>query len=181
MGLRNRKFYQEKNIFFTSTTCYCKLHLLAIGNSMQILAQSLNFCSNKYQAAILGYVLMPNHIHFILHVPDGAKRIDFMRDFKKFTSIKTRQEIEKYRPGDLENLRYKKDSQVFKVWQDRFDELYLESRELLHIKLNYIHTNPLQSHWNLSQKPEEYLHSSAMFYEQGIQNTVNLSHYMDFI
>ncbi|WP_187146268.1 hypothetical protein [Candidatus Amoebophilus asiaticus] len=27
---------------------------------MSILSESLNFCSNKYNAAILGYVLMPN-------------------------------------------------------------------------------------------------------------------------
>jgi len=181
MGLRNKKLYHNSNIFFITTTCYEWLHLFTIGNSMQILSESLNFCANKYHAAILGYVLMPNHIHLILYFPTGIKRIDFMRDFKKFTSTKVRQEIEKYQPQKLEGLLYQKGNQVFKVWKDRFDELYLESRELVEVKLNYIHNNPLQSHWNFVKQPEDYGYSSANFYTQGIQNMVRVDHYMDFV
>jgi putative transposase len=181
MGLRNKKFYHDRNIFFITTTCHQWLPLLSMGNSMEILSESLNFCSNKYLANILGYVLMPNHIHLILHFAKGANRIDLMRDFKKFTSTKVRQEIEKYAPEKLEKLRYHKDNQVFKVWKEQFDELYLISRELLEVKLDYIHNNPLQSHWNLANRPEEYLYSSARFYEEGIQNKVVVSHYMNFV
>ncbi len=79
---------------------------------------------------------MPNHIHLILYFSEGSKRIDFMRDFKKFTSTKIRQEIEAHQPKKLANLVYQKDHQIFKVWQDRFDELYLASRELLVTKQN---------------------------------------------
>ncbi len=180
MGLRNRQSYQDKHIFFSTTTCHEWQYLLTIGNAMQILAKSLNFCLNKYHVSALGYVFMPNHIHLILYFSEGSKRIDFMRDFKKFTSTKIRQEIEAHQPEKLANLVYQKDNQIFKVWQDRFDELYLASRELLVIKLNYIHANPLQDHWNLAKRPENYFYSSAMFYEQGIPNAVILNHYMDF-
>ena len=181
MGLRDRQFYHDRNIFFITTTCHEWMHLLSLGNSMQILSESLNFCSKKYQAGILGYVFMPNHIHLILHFSEGAKRIDFMRDFKKFTSTKVRQEVENNHPRKLEKLLYQKDNQVFKVWKDRFDEVYLASKDLIEIKLSYIHNNPLQSHWNLSKTPEDYFHSSASFYETGKQNAVEVNHYMDYI
>jgi putative transposase len=181
MGLRQKQFYHHKNIFFITTTCHNWLHLLTVGNSMDILSDNLNFYSNKYNAAILGYVLMPNHIHLIIHFVMGNERIDFMRDFKKYTSTKIRQEVKQYQPAQLENLLYQLGDQKYKVWQDRFDELYLDSKTLLEVKLDYIHDNPLQSHWNLVKQPSDYSYSSAMFYEKGIQNRVMVHHYMDFV
>jgi putative transposase len=181
MGLRNKQLYHDKNLFFITTTCQSWLHLFTIGNSMQVLSNSLNFCSRKYEASILGYVLMPNHIHLIVHFPTGMHRVDFIRDFKSYTSKKVRQEIEKYKPELLANLCYQRYKQNYKIWQDRFDELYLVSRKLLEAKLTYIHNNPLQEHWNLAKQPLDYLYSSAMFYEKGIQNRVIIKHYMDFV
>lgn len=148
---------------------------------MQIVVESLNFCTQKCEAAILGYVIMPNHIHLLVYFKDGKRRIDFMRDFKKFTSVHVRKEVEKYSPQILQNLSYKKGEQVFKVWQDRFDELYIESKKLLEVKLDYIHNNPLQEHWNLANSPEHYRHSSASFYETGIQKDIPVIHYLEFV
>lgn len=181
MGLRNKQLYHDKNIFFLTTTCHEWIHLFTIGNSIQLISESLNFCSNKYHAAILGYVLMPNHIHLLVQYTQVINRIDFMRDFKQYTSTKVRQAIAQYQWGKLERLLYQKGEQNYKLWQDRFDELYLASRELLEIKLNYIHNNPIQIHWNLAKQPSEYLYSSAMFYEKGIQNSVEVNHYMNFV
>ncbi|MFN0048636.1 MAG: transposase [Cytophagales bacterium] len=181
MGLRDRHFYHDKNIFFITTTAHEWLSLFTVGDPMQILSESLNFCATKYKAAILGYVFMPNHIHLIINFEEGIRRIDFMCDFKKFTSTKVRQEIERDRPSFLEKLLYIKDNQVFKVWKDRYDEVYLDKRELLEIKLEYIHTNPMQSHWNLAVSPEAYLYSSASFYDKGVQNLVEVTHYLDVV
>jgi putative transposase len=63
---------------------------------------------------------------------------------------------------------------------DKYHAAILASRELLEIKLNYIHDNPLQSHWNLIKQESEYLYSSAMFYEGGIQNIIKVKHYLNF-
>jgi len=110
-----------------------------------------------------------------------------MRDLKKFTAVLVRQEIEK--SGNiklLEKLRlksqdrtYSQRKQVFKVWQDRFDDLYLFSKKVLEIKLEYIHTNPLQKHWNLVTRPEFWPDSSAMFYELEKQPAVTITDYRE--
>ncbi len=181
MGLRNRQHYNDKNIFFITTTCYKWYHLLIAGQAMEIVADSLVFCSKKHDSDILAYVLMPNHIHFIIYFKEANKRIDFMRDFKKFTSTKVRQEIEKADIELLGKIRINQNGQVFKVWQDRFDEVFLENRELFEIKLNYIHNNPLQPHWKLSINIEDYFYSSALFYEKGIQNKIEVKHYLDYV
>lgn len=104
-----------------------------------------------------------------------------MRDLKKFTSVMVRQQIEKSGNIDLrEKLRVPERKQVFKVWQDRFDDLYLANKKLLEMKLEYIHSNPMQEHWNLVNKPEDWPYSSAMFYELSKQPLVMVTDYREF-
>jgi len=180
MGLRERHLYHDYHLFFITTSCYKKLNLLTIGNSIEIVQQSLKYCCKKYQASIVGFVLMPNHIHSILHFVKGEDRIHFMRDFKKYTSFRIRKEVEAYDKILIEKLRFRSRKQRFKIWQDRFDEVYLESVKILEIKLDYIHDNPLQEKWQLVDKPEDYEHSSALFYAEEIQHEIGLIHYLDF-
>ena len=80
----------------------------------------------------------------------------------------------------LETLRVPEKKQVFKVWQDRFDDIYLANKKLVETKLDYIHANPMQAHWNLATSPEEWPHSSAMFYQLGQQPRVLVTDYRDY-
>ena len=46
-------------------------------------------------------------------------------------------------------------------------------------KLDYMHYNPLQPHWQLCKDPIEYRFSSARFYETGEDEFKILTHNMD--
>ena len=54
--------------------------------------------------------------------------------------------------------------QNFKVWHDGYDAREVFSPEFLEQKLNYLHHNPCQEHWNLAALPEDYPWSSARYY-----------------
>lgn len=180
MSLRNRKLNDNYNIFFITTTCYKFMKLLNVGNSLEIVSESIRFCNNKFNARLLGYVLMPNHIHLLLHFENNENRASYMRDFKKFTATKIRQEVERLHPEHLDRLRFSTKSQVFKVWQDRFDEFGIETKEILEQKLDYIHNNPLQGKWSLAKETHLYKYSSANFYETSKQNLINIEHYLKY-
>jgi len=102
-----------------------------------------------------------------------------MRDLKKFCAFEVRKHLEANEDPLLNLIRIKSEKQVFKIWEDRFDDVWLGSRELLEIKLEYIHQNPLQSHWNLSEYPENYKYSSAAFYLANPENVVRIIDYRD--
>ena len=177
MGLRNRFLYNHHACFFVTTTCINYAPFIAMSNQFQLLLDSLAFLSNKYETALLGYVIMPNHIHLILYFKKENYLSAFMRDFKKYTSVKIRQKLEQ--DGyDLNKLRA--ESGGFKIWQDRFDELYIRDRKHLEEKLDYIHTNPLQGHWCLAKRPEEYGYSSASYYLNNTTYDAVISHYLEF-
>ena len=48
---------------------------------------SLKYCQHSKGLNIYAYVIMSNHLHMIVHSPEG-KLSDIIRDFKKFTSRK---------------------------------------------------------------------------------------------
>lgn len=179
MGLRDRNLYNDKHTFFITTTCYKWLPLLKVGNGFEILAESVIFISKKYKIEILGYVFMPNHIHMIMHFENPEVRSAAMRGFKKFTSTHLRKEIENHSSELLNRIEIRKDGRIFKVWMDRFDEVYLEDRKLLEVKLDYIHANPLQEKWNLVAHPEDYEFSSAGFYELGKDGPLPVTDYRE--
>ncbi|MEZ4902491.1 MAG: hypothetical protein R2822_12440 [Spirosomataceae bacterium] len=69
---------------------------------------------------------------------------------------------------------------MFKLWQDRFDDVFIKSKEMIESKLLYIHNNPLQEHWNLVTQPELYPYSSAMYYELDQQRALEVTHYQEY-
>ena len=54
------------------------------------------------------------------------------------------------------------------------------NREMAIQKLHYIHLNPMQSHWLLCTQPAEYRFSSAIFYEQNMDEFGLLSHFAKY-
>jgi hypothetical protein len=48
-------------------------------------------------------------------------------------------------------------------------------------KLNYVHFNPCMERWRLVEKPGEYEHSSAAFYQFGRQGKIEIKDYQDFL
>ena len=181
MGLRNRNQFLHYNCFFVTTTCIHWKKLIHLANAYDILIDSLKFVNEKYKTDILGYVLMPNHIHLIVYFKKCNELSNYMRDFKKFTSTKIRQRIDEAGHTKLLNeLRNNAPNRAFQVWKDRFDDLYLKNRTLLETKLNYIHMNPLQEHWDLAKHPTDYKWSSAEFYENGKQNKLQVVHYLEY-
>ena len=55
--------------------------------------------------------------------------------------------------------------QKFKIWEDRFDDLYITQERTFWTKFNYIHNNPIKA--GLVEKPEDYPYSSAKNYYLG--------------
>jgi putative transposase len=99
--------------------------VFSLGNQYNnILIDSLKYQINEHKANLYSYVIMHHHIHLIIYLPEGESLIDFMRDFKKFTSTQIRKQLEADNNIDqINKLRinskgYK--NQVFKLWMDRY-------------------------------------------------------------
>ncbi len=161
MGLRDRGKLLEERCFFVTTSCYRKQHLLD-ETCFKIILENMKFYNHQYKAHVMAYVLMVNHIHFILYFEDKNKLSEYMRDFKKYTALKIREYFTQHKPEKLAEVVHQHREQRFKVWEDRFDDVCLYSRGVCETKIEYVHNNPVKA--GLVNDPADYKYSSAAFY-----------------
>jgi REP element-mobilizing transposase RayT len=58
---------------------------------------------------------MPNHIHLIVYFVSGKDQVGFMRDFKRYTSLRVRQELELHESTYLQAIHYEDHDQQYRV------------------------------------------------------------------
>jgi len=65
----------------------------------------------------------------------------------------------------------------YQFWQRNTLDIEIFSDNMFEQKLNYIHSNPLQQHWQLVDDPVNYRYSSATYYEKNIDEFRILTDY----
>ncbi len=123
-------------------------------NRWQILADSIRYCQDNKGLELNGYVFMLNHIHLIATSPDMA---GFLRDFKRFTSVKFKANLETTEPSVLS--LFVDDKGNYQFWMDTNAPKKTENPEFYRQKLNYIHENPVRKGY--VSRSEHWLWSSA--------------------
>lgn len=160
------RFHIEGHVYYVTTNVYRRLPIFTRPSFIVLLYDSLHYYRHQYDFKLLGYVIMPDHVHLMLWPQSEAALCDFMRDFKTFTSkriirqanVEQKQDwIIHFRQSGQETGRSEN-----KVWQDSYWDINLFSVKFLRQKLNYIHRNPLRS--KLVDNPEEYPYSSFRNY-----------------
>lgn len=164
---------EHKNgIFYITFTCTRWLKLFQLTNSYDLIYNWFKILrKNNHQ--IIGFVIMPNHVHIIIHFQNNEKEIHkWISNGKRFMAYEIVERLKNSKRDDLLNqlaeevnesdkMRGKK-HQVFK---DSFDIKQILTVDFLLQKLKYIHRNPVSKHWKLAENFTDYIHSSARYYE----------------
>jgi putative transposase len=165
------------NCFFITTGCYELRHLLIDSTCFDIILDNFRFYNQKYDAHLVAYCLMISHIHFIVYFEKTDILSNYMRDFKKYSSVQLRNYLKQYYPELYYQQQYIYRQQEFKIWEDGYDDLAIYTRKVCETKLNYIHNNPLEA--GLVTTPEAYKYSSASFYYAAKPVNSQLLHYKE--
>lgn len=158
----------EGSVFYITTNVYGRLKIFTRPSFIIPLLDSLNFYRYHFKCKLFGYVIMLDHLHFLIY-PTGESQIvsDFMRDFKRFTSGRIARQAELEGKTDWV-AQFQESGEVTKraekkVWQDSFWEQSIYSDKFMHQKLNYIHMNTVRA--GLVDEPGQYPYSSYRNYE----------------
>jgi putative transposase len=166
-GTRNSKMLLDEVYFWTDTIKDWK-GLLKSDIRKKIIIDCWQNLVSRNKIKIYAFVIMPNHVHVIWEMINiNGKEMPYA-SFNKYTS---HQFLYNLRKSEHESLpRYQETTQEreHRFWQRDALAVKMDSKVKVDQKINYIHLNPLQAHWNLTTKPEDYRWSSASFYEKGI-------------
>jgi putative transposase len=178
----NHKDFADFNCFFITTSIFNKEHLLLDENICKMIVENFVFYNKKYNAKLLAYVLMSNHIHFVIWFDKEEEAqspvSEYMRDFKKYLSTQIIKYLEKNRGEFLRKFICVIKKQDYKIWEDNFDGVHLYTKKVCEEKIDYIHDNPVKA--ELVKFPEDYKYSSAKFYFSDKVLESNLVDYREY-
>lgn len=136
-----------------------------------IIDESLNYCIEKKGLSVHAYVYMTSHIHLIATAFEGELP-GIICDFKKFTSKKLIEAIQEHPESRREWLLRKFSYEAkkagrakdFKLWQDGYHPIILDTLEKTEQRIKYIHYNPVAAEIVFHER--DYVNSSYRNYEE---------------
>jgi len=161
-----RPDFDPAHLYFVTTTALQHQHLFQRDVMKRLVVDTLDCMRLRGRFKLYCFVVMPNHVHMIIQCRAEDPLADGLRDFKKHVADRV---IRHYRvegnQDALSRLVSAAASQRrHQVWDDGYNAKDDFSPEFLRQKMDYIHGNPCQPHWNLAASPESYPWSSARFY-----------------
>ena len=167
-------FVTEYPQFFTATNLEWK-KLLKPGKYKDIIVNSLLFLTRDKRIVIYAFVIMDNHLHLIWQMQPDNEPGDVQRDFLKYTAQQIKKDLQKNHPAVLLHFKVGAKDREYQFWERNALSVELRTDKVFRQKLEYIHWNPVKA--GLCKLPEDYLYSSALFYETGIDKWGFLTHY----
>ncbi len=155
---------------FVTFSCYHRYNLLMSETTIRPFLEELESSRRTHGYALLGYVIMPNHVHLVLYPSEPMAlglelgRIKAHSAFKIISSWKAQNN------PVLDHLKAKgsRKSQ-YAFWQPRGYDHNCRTVETVREKVNYCHMNPVKT--GLVSDPVEWPWSSYRWYigdKQGI-------------
>ena len=171
------KVTPDVNLYFTTTTIVKWRPVFTSRAYCNILIDGLKHCIAKKGLHLHSYVIMPTHAHYLMSTDEGKNLSDVMRDFNTHTSReitalllteKKSSILRVFRRAAAEDER----GNTFKVWQQGFHPIAIETDWFFEEKLNYIHNNPARA--GLVEAPERWEYSSARNYMLGDHSIIEV-------
>lgn len=156
-------------LYFVTFTCYKWLPLFELTKLYDHIYSWFEYLDSK-QIKICGFVIMPNHIHILIYLPEGALELrTVIGNAKRFMAYEIVKRLKKsddildilesgVKPPD------RKKGKLHQVFEESYNAKECYSIDFIEQKLNYIHKNPISGKWSLAESYLEY-EPSARFYE----------------
>jgi len=153
MPLGLKRYQQEGDDHFVTFSCHNRKPYLNTPASRDIFVDSLELTRKRYQVEILGYVIMPEHVHLLISEPPDDPLSKALQSLKLSVSKRLTQ-----RP----------------FWQTRYHDFNVFTHNKRVEKLKYMHRNPVTR--GLVSTPEDWRWSTYRHYLLDEPAPVQITH-----
>ncbi|MBZ0252327.1 MAG: transposase [Candidatus Methylomirabilis sp.] len=160
---------------FLTFSCFHGLPLLERDQCKLTVLRVLDKTADAHEVAVLGYVVMPDHVH-VLVLPCVAKELStFIQQWKRLTSFSIRTSLGLGTAKDTTPFgnRVRDGAGVVHVWQKRYYDFNVTTPAKAIEKLEYMHRNPVRA--GLVEDPYAWEWSSAAALHEGRPSLVKLT------
>jgi putative transposase len=154
-----KRFHQSGQCHFITVSCFRRQPFLGTALLRDRFQEILLETIGRYQAALIAYVIMPEHLHLILTEPEIASIATVLQVMKQRYSIA----MKKLEPDLYQRLQKKTaHPPPCPIWETRYYDFNLNRLSTQKQKIAYIHFNPVRR--GLTKKMEEWRWSSYSVY-----------------
>jgi putative transposase len=156
--VRKRLDLRGSALVFVTTTAHEWTPVFSDDECASAVVTQLQNALTHFDVSLVGYVLMPTHLHMLLGFRKIEKLSRFMQSFKILSS----KSVAAIMPDSFSHsLRV---DGRFRLWKPRFDDVIITSEKQFLIKLDYIHNNPVKA--GLVASASDWRCSSAAAWER---------------
>jgi putative transposase len=157
-----KRYYGQRQLHFLTFSCYRRLALLGTTRARNMFVKELRRVRREYGFLLVGYVVMPNHVHLLMSEPKKGTPSTVLQMLKQRVSRKMR-ERKRATPKEQLLLRFPKFmAELPQFWQPRFYDFNVYSHKKKKEKLEYMQANPVVR--GLVKHPRDWPWSSFSFY-----------------
>jgi REP element-mobilizing transposase RayT len=165
------KIFVPNQVYFLTFTILAWRKIFTNDKYCSLVYKWFDYAKENYGNRLYGYAIMPNHIHCLLLITDKSPvPAKLIQNAKRFLAYQIVRQLKA--DGQQQLLSFfaaakTKKGAKHKIFENNYDILPIQSRKIFLEKLNYIHNNPCQEKWSLTDKPETFKYSSAANYFNG--------------
>jgi putative transposase len=145
------RYQQTGNLHFITFSCYQRRRYLRTSPARSLFERALERTRQKYSFYIVGYVVMPEHVHLLISEPPNISLGEAIKAIKLSVALRRKE-----RP----------------FWSPRYYDFNVFTEKKRIEKLRYTHRNPVTR--GLVSTPEDWPWSSFLHYATGIEGTVEI-------
>jgi putative transposase len=152
--------YGAHHLHFITCSCYQRRPLLALARSRDRFLSILEQTRQRYRFVVVGYVVMPEHFHFLITEPEVGTPSTVMQVLKQRTAHALLPRRKRANPRQASLFPELTARRAF--WQARFYDFNVWTTRKRVEKLRYMHRNPVKR--GLVESPEQWRWSSHRSY-----------------
>jgi putative transposase len=171
MAYKLIRHYGRGHLHFITFTCYRRLPLLRSVRARNAFVQILGETRDRYGFSLVGYVVMPEHIHLLIGEPAKGTPSTVIQVLKQRVSRRLRRK--KRNAAEQFHLPFAGGGDALRrFWQRRYYDFNVWSLTKRVEKLHYMHMNPLKR--KLVAHPRDWPWSSFSFYSKQIHGLIRI-------
>ncbi len=159
-----KRYCGRGDLHFLTFSCYRRLPLLETVRARNVFVEALGKIRERDGFLLVGYVVMPEHVHLLISEPCGRTPSMILKVLKQRVSRDLREKKRRGLVGQLP-LSSMSEGKPPRFWQPRFYDFNVYSAKKKREKLEYMHANPVTR--GLVQHPKDWPWSSFSFYAKG--------------
>jgi len=154
-----RRYQSSGHLHAVNINCFRKSAILGTAEPREALLQILEEARVRYAFEVIGYVVMPTHIHLLMSEPEGHPLSSAIQVIKqRFSRTRVLEEH---------------------VWERRYYDFNIFTMGKLEEKLHYMHMNPVEA--GLVSAPGDWKWSSYGAYALNEPGLVNVTPALDVV